>query len=446
MSFQKKTLIFAFALTGLASMHTAVYADDIYVNIFDHSYVGSFDGKDTFRYEDSEQSFTMTGTWKNNVPSGDMTITYENEKTITADYVDGIMNGAVLVTAPDQTTTAYTCVEGIPAGLVEYANAAGTVSGYDYYYQGQLISSLIDKCEEVNYHRLFSPSYYPVLPVKISGTVMEILDTQQSELLILQDTSKHLYAALFSNLETDSFNQGLLPNLSTGETVTVFSFFQSVSDLISFFDKEELTMSEIWGTRELVSSNSSFSSVAEMLQDGLLPRNLTAIKQYYLESASQVTKSIDLPDFSISVSLPVLLPFYAETEESPTLDRMSLQYSYEELLKYPYSYCGMSAALTGEVVRANIDYQNEDILFTVRTSEGKNTWHDYIVHYDFRDDAEASPDNLLVPVTGDTVTVTGTYNGNAKLLSFSDQSGSEKKLLPVYTLFPAVEATSFTID
>ena len=70
---------------------------------------------------------------------------------------------------------------------------------------------------------------------------------------------------------------------------------------------------------------------------------------------------------------------------------------------------------------AKIDYQNEDILFTVLTPDGKHTSHDYVVHYDFHEDAEASADDLMLPVTGDTVTVTGTSNGNAKLLSFPDQ-------------------------
>ena len=338
-------------------------------------------------------SGTYNGDLDNALPSGDGTFSVsdtENEFTISGTWKKGKLNGSVQMTNSDGSYTTCHYSEGKPYGRILKYNANDKLTGYDFYYQMRTVGSLKEKSVDADYNLLLGTTF-PDAPQKITGTVSAVFSTASNAFVILMDDQNHPYVLTYVNNSTNKFNQGIIPNLKLGEHITAYGYLQKQSTLDS--------MSPSLGRSVLISdvdSNLNALSTSE-LTDTLA--SLTTVSESFYNELSTNT-------------LPFILVFAADVDNSTSFNIQNPGMDYSDIANNPYLYSNLSYTLTGTVQKSIANYTRGYVQMLI-SEEG--TGNLFYVKYRYSDGSS-------LPATGDNVTVNGLFNGNYKKIIPSENA------------------------
>ncbi|EET60569.1 hypothetical protein BRYFOR_07387 [Marvinbryantia formatexigens DSM 14469] len=413
----KKAFKFIYFLFFLLLFSENAFAEDndkIAVTIFSDTYYGTYEGNmengvpagdGTLTCSDDSADFTLTGTWEAGILNGKATINYSDGSYLTASFKDGLISGRVKDCLADGSYRVYSCTDGRPYKFITYYDASGNETGVDAFYQMQPVSSLKDACIEPEYGLMLN-SFYSTTPYKISGTVLGTFDDSTSTFVLLEDGDEHIYVLTYKNVATDKYNQAIVPNLVTGDTITAYGFLQKCDVLSSISDY-----------RRSVPVTSEPDSSA-------LPESI-------LQSEEVKTENLR----SSNSTVPFLLLFAADVRGEAATDRLAPSYEYDDVARNPYLYSDLSCSITGEVTQAQINYENGTV--SIRMEES-GTQNKYVVRYTFSDGDS-------IPAIGDTIVVDGAYAGNSKALSEADRDTSSDETDSIYIIYPRINSKSVRI-
>ncbi len=406
------------------------------IQVLDQTYHGTLEGSTGIFTSDakSDRAITAEGTWENGILQGNASVTYFDGSSLQGNFDQGLLSGTVTSLKADGTSSSYRCTDGKPHGLITNYDAEHQITSYDWFYQMEPIETLNDVSSIPEYRTLLSaPSDYMAAPLKISGIVQAVYDTESRTYIKLADSDGNLYACTYLNTIPKKFTQARIPNLTAGDSVTVMGFLQECS----YVDEESLAPSlllSVENNRNLPftlqeytdSSMDTFENAAnnvqddptaedEDTQDASAAKNQTSDTESYTDTYST---SIDA-DFNNT--LPIITLFYGELQNVPKMDRLSPSYTYEEICRYPYHYAGMTANLTGTIINQVVNYTSSCIELLIQEKNTKNLY--YSNYYYSEGDGG-------FPTIGDTVKLSGTFKGNYKCISYDSAKNISYGLCP----------------
>ena len=155
-------------------------------------------------------------------------------------FADNLASGKMKIFKKDGSYKSVIYNKGIPAGFVEYYDADGKWIKQDFYYRNALLSDLIKSSLVPDYSKLFSEedSYKGKL-IKITGIVEMMEESDQSCYFKIKDQKGNKYICQYNNLTFNLEAQTLIPNIDTGDQVTIYGYFQSITRNIIESDKED---------------------------------------------------------------------------------------------------------------------------------------------------------------------------------------------------------------
>ena len=347
----------------------------------------------------------MTGTWENGILDGKATIDYADGTLQRVSYKNGLISGKVTEYLADGSYKTYSCTDGRPCKFVNYYDASGNQTSYDYFFQMQPVSILKSSCLEPDYNILLNSSS-SITPYKISGTVIDIYDDSSTSYILLKDDNEHIYVLTYKNITTNRYNQALVPNLTAGDAITAYGFWQKQDSLSSLKDLHRS-----------------------------IPRNRLPDAAVLLEDDSQAAlfPSEDLR--ANTSTMPFLLLFAAEVIGEDACNRLNPSYEYDDVMRNPYLYSDLKCDMTGKVVQAQINYDKQTVLIKLLVEKDQA---EYFVNYSFTDDDP-------LPAIGDTISLNGSYAGNNKVLSENPADSSSSNTERFYTVYPRLNSNSITI-
>lgn len=409
MKFRIKSLcIFVLLNSSLLLSCCTIHAEDFEttVTIFFETYAGIFSGdlennmpsgRGTFAYSTDDPEFTLDGNWKNGLLNGEAIIKYNNNSRLDANYKSGLISGQVTDYSADGSYKIYHCDKGKPYGVITRYSNNDKLLGYDFFYQMQSIADLKKDSITVDYNLLLnSTSYTNTNPLKIECTVLGVYDNSNSAYILAIDSKSHYYILTYTNNSTDKFNQAIVPNLSIGEQVTAYGFFLNPNSL----------------------SNIDNLGISTLITDSPITKN---------------NPSLDILGTYCNDTLPFIRLFTASFLNTDTFNRTSPSYEYQDVLRNPFNYSGLECNLTGKILDAQINYSKQTLAIHLCESKTNNI---YFLSYSFSE-------NDILPATGNIVSISGKYFGNAK------QQISDEDVLPdnlyQYILSPRIKAFSVSI-
>ncbi|MCD8022433.1 MAG: hypothetical protein LUF30_05500 [Lachnospiraceae bacterium] len=369
----------------------------IRVSLNDITYMGSYEGEmdgdgqpngtGTFVTADTENtSFTLEGTWSDGELYGKAEVCYADGSVLAVTFSEGVATGKATMTAADGTSRVFRFANGVATGRVRVYSQDGVMTGFDYYYDGDLVSELCDQALSLDYGEILSnPLEYIYEPLKISGSVVGVYEAEKEELLVIEDSGGQLYLCNYKN---NGYNapQALMPNLEAGDSVVLYGFLSDciVADYSSWTD----------GVRaSSVSEELDYTGICDMLSQ--------------LSPGGEST----LVYGQMSSTMPYLYLFYGEvkgeTFDLSVLDEeTAVSYDYDLLCRYPYYFVNFEYTGTGTVQELILDYDSMEATMVLQLGEeGSQIFY---ASYTW------SSDDTL-PVVGETITVTGLLKGNAKI-------------------------------
>ena len=357
-----------FAFLAASGISAEATTTDVSLTINSQSYTGTYEGdlendlpsgEGIFSYSDEDDSYTVSGTWKN-----------------------GLLNGSVTLTASDGTYTTCRYTDGKPFGRLLKYDANGQLMGYDFYYQMRTISSLEQQCTEADYNLLVGTSF-PDTPQKITGTVTAVFSSAINAYVIVMDEQDHPYVLTYVNNSVNKFNQGIVPNVQVGDQITAYGYLQKQDSLDSLGSKIGCSLPII------------------DVPTGLNGLTATDI----ISKLSPLTKDSETVYNELSTdTLPFILVFAAEVDGAREFNIQEPSMDYDDIVTNPYLYSNLSYTLTGTVQKSIVNYENGYVKMLIFE---KDTEHAFYVKYRYTDGSS-------LPATGDDVTVDGTFNGNYK--------------------------------
>lgn len=409
-----KIVCFLFFLLLFPENASAENTEQIAVTIFSDTYYGIYEGElenslpageGTFTCSDGSSDFTLTGIWENGILNGNATINYSDGSYMTASYKEGLISGKVKEYLTDGSYKIYSCTDGRPYKFITYYDSSGNEISFDAFYQMQPVSSLKDSCIEPKYGNLLNSSY-STTPYKISGTVIGTYDDSTSTFVLLEDSKQHIYILTYQNVATDKYNQAIVPNLVTGDTITAYGFLQKCDVLTSISDCKT-SMPVTLQSDSAVLSDSNLQSAASYVEN--------------LRSSNS--------------TVPFILLFAAEVVGEDATDRLNPSYEYEDVVRNPYLYTDLKYSITGEVTQAQINYENQTVSIRLLEQETQN---EYVIRYTF---SEEDP----LPSIGDIVLADGSYAGNSKFLSETEASSASGETKTIYIIYPRLNSKSIKV-
>lgn len=367
-------LIVCSALFSISAFSVVAATSDLSLNIDGQSYSG-----------------TYTGDLDNDIPSGDGIFSdSENEFTISGTWKKGKLNGSAQVTNSDGSYTTCHFSEDKPYGRIFKYNANDKLTGYDFYYQMRTISSLKEKSVDADYNLLLGTTF-PDAPQKITGTVSAVFSTASNAFVILIDDQNHPYVLTYVNNSTNKFNQGIIPNLKIGDHITAYGYLQKQSTLDSL-------------------DNSLGRSV--LISDVTSDLNILSASELADELDSLTDNSEIVYNELSTNTLPFILVFAADVDGNSSFNIKNPSMDYTDIITNPYLYSNLSYTLTGTVQKAIANYAKGYVQMLISEEDTANLFY---VKYRYSDGSS-------LPATGDNVTVDGLLNGNYKKIIPSENA------------------------
>lgn len=378
----------------------------ISVTIFSDTYNGNFsgtvkndlpNGEGTFSCSDSPCSFTLSGKWNQGLLDGSVSILFDDQRKIYTTYKNGLINGKVEEYFSDGSYRTYDCEDGRPYGLISYYSADDMQTHFDHFYQMQPIADLKSNSEDADYHFLFH-SESALKPYKICGSVLAVYEDASSSYILLQDLNSHLYVLNYTDISADTFNQALVPNLVAGEKIIGYGFFQKLDCLSNI-------------------ESIGFSSLVSYPND-------------YAADASSLYKQ------NMDSTLPFIQLFLVEAESGHGFDYLHPTYTYDDVIRNPYFYAGLTCNLSAVVTKSQIVSDSGQLRLSVKELKTSN---EFFIQYNYKD-------SDILPATGDTIEVIGLHFGNYKNpigdMTVSDPACAD---LNPYMIYPAIQADTITV-
>lgn len=244
----------------------------------------------------SPEQFTYEGNFKDGTLNGDGLLTYADGEVLDSRFSNGLATGLGKLLHTNGSYSTIRHSNGVPYSISLHYSNEGILQGYDFYYDGYLISDLISDTQIINYRSLYenSDKYFGSI-LSINCTVTAIYETISSCVFQVADENNNLYWGTYKNTGHQKYNQSIMPTLQIGDTLNLYAYFCGITSYTS--DNVEI-----------------FST------------------------------------------LPELTPIIGITNEVP-INREKRPLDYAEILKHPYDYYKVSTTLKGTVVE--ILYNND---------------------------------------------------------------------------------------
>lgn len=234
--------------------------------------------------------FTYNGEFSEGKFDGMGVVTLPDGTYFESKFKEGLPVDRGNIYYPDGTKRGIRHSKGIPYGITAtYSNSSELLS-YDFYYDGETISSLKQASETVNYRKLYqNPQEYHGDILKIIATVTEVYENKGSCIFKIQDEEENSYWGQYENTKHKKYNQSIMPTLHVGDSLELYVYFMGLNVYDSPHDP---------------------SGVPELLPQ---IRPITGITN----------------DFSV--------------------DRSKPSFKYSEVLRFPYYYYQKTAMITGTI-------------------------------------------------------------------------------------------------
>ena len=314
-------------------------------------------------------------------------------------------------------------------------------------YQGQLVSDLIDSSNSVSYDSFFQPDYVSISPVMIEGIVCCIVDSDEQEILLVKDEDGHFYYLYYSNVGDASPNQAIVPNFAPGDKIKAYGYFMKTAPFsVAVPSYVPLKDATVYGFRRLCFEPDFSEPQIEQIASEEYPLMLLIDELKSQESQFFYKKQNALPDILLSpspfqkCSFPWISVFYAAYEDSGVDSKEAAQeaaqevQTYEYIVRNPYSIIGTKGSLCGEVLQSYLNSKDGILSLTLKDPSDNL----YLIDYELEE--TSTP---CIPSSGDSVSLTFLYEGNAKILSSFETNGMKYY---EYILYPYLKALSLVFQ
>lgn len=296
--------------------------DDLYVkiNLNGETFKGKFFGKIDERYLtgkgriqlvwNKQRIKEISGKFKEGKLSGKVKLTYFNGDTQTVNVEKGYFNGTSDIFYEAGGYAHFTYDRGIPVGKKTVFNDDGDIIGQDWFYDGELLSELIDEASELSYDEYFRYNSKIVGDVVcLKGVIEDIFfDSEFCTLKLDSEAGGYLYIK-YRTGRYDRKYSTMVPELSEGEEVQVYGIYNGIK---------------------------TNGYILEEGEDGYSYPEITA---FYIEGEQKKINIFAYPPSS---------------------------YNYEEICDNPYYYTYMPISMEGNIEGVNVKKETEELycLFT----------------------------------------------------------------------------------
>lgn len=240
-----KKLLYFFSLSILFLFLSALpisateKEDTVSVNVFNNMYYGTLeknnDGESVFSLfsDQSDSTFTITGNWSEALNSFDGTciISYQDGTIQEVTFKKGIIKKEVKTTFPDGTYQIFETKNGKPCKKIFTYSKNGTLLDLDWFDHCRSVKELNASAVSLDYETLINTPYnYSDIPVKLSGTVVELYEIPTHGYIKIRDTDNHLFLFNYPNTYIQSAFSTNIENVSVGDTIDIYGTLDSIND------------------------------------------------------------------------------------------------------------------------------------------------------------------------------------------------------------------------
>lgn len=273
-------------------------------------------GNGTFHTDGSSpKQFSYEGTFRDGTFHGEGALTYPDETCLKCTFSSGVPKGWGNLFYPDGSyTKIHFTSQGVPYGVSSTFDSDSSLIAYDFYYDGEAISSLMENASVIDYRKLYQDAndHYGDI-IRIAGTVLNVYETASECFFKVEDVNHNIYWGNYKNTHYLKYDQSIMPTLYSGDTIELYAFFQG-------------------------------------------------IEKYDCPN--------DLEDFGFSY--PKLVPITASIDNT-SFDRKNPSFEYEEALRFPYHYMKLKKAITGEIEK--IIYDSDTDVYLKVSDEQNNKYY-----------------------------------------------------------------------
>lgn len=303
------------------------YAYEININniIYTGTYSGGIlsgnpYGSGTFHTDTSSpKQFSYEGNFMEGTFHGEGALTYPDGTCLKCTFSSGVPKGWGKLFYPDGSyTKIHFTSQGVPYGVSSTYDSASDLIAYDFYYDGETISSLMEHASFIEYRKLYqdADAHYGDI-IRITGTVLNVYETESECFFKIEDADHNIYWGNYKNTRYLKYDQSIMPTLYSGDSIELYAFFQGIDKYDCPDDPEDFGF-------------------------------------YY----------------------PKLLPITASLKNT-SFDRKKPSFDYEEALRFPYHYMKLKKSITGEIEK--IIYGNNTDVY-LKVSDDQN--NQYYVFFD----------------------------------------------------------------
>ncbi len=414
-----KKLLYFFSLSILFLFLSALpisateKEDTVSVNVFNNMYYGTLeknnDGESVFSLfsDQSDSTFTITGNWSEALNSFDGTciISYQDGTIQEVTFKKGIIKKEVKTTFPDGTYQIFETKNGKPCKKIFTYSKNGTLLDLDWFDHCRSVKELNASAVSLDYETLINTPYnYSDIPVKLSGTVVELYEIPTHGYIKIRDTDNHLFLFNYPNTYIQSAFSTNIENVSVGDTIDIYGTLDSIND----YTQNQLSLYE-----HSLGYQMDFDTFENLITDSDF---LASIKY---------CSTID--DNDLKKPIPVFNAYYWQTNET-NIDPLHLTFSYEEICKYPYYYKDEDLSVTGKVIYEELNSSGNRATLLIKK---RNSSEIYGTTYKAED---------YSPLLGKTVSCSGSSDGNRKIAYYNMDTQTMG-----YALFPNIKLSKLNL-
>lgn len=295
------------------------YTNKINLKYYSGTYSGEIrnnlpDGEGIFITDaDAPEQFTYEGDFKDGLFDGNGLISLDSGISYESKFSSNLPTGRGTLYLSDHTYAKLSCSNGIPYGLYQLYSEEDEIIGYDFYYQGELISELLSQADTPDYADIYAnPDQFWGEIFKIEGTVSFISENSTECTLRIMDNDGNTYWSDYSNTTFHRWYQAIIPTLQVGDKITLYGFYYGIDKYVASDD----------------------------------------------------------PGYS-GFTYPRIDPFYADFLNKPAFDRLNAETDYETICAYPYHLYRTKITLTGTILNAIMEENASHYYYKLSTDENE---------------------------------------------------------------------------
>lgn len=134
-------------------------------------------------------------------------------------------------TFPDGTYQIFETKNGKPCKKIFTYSKNGTLLDLDWFDHCRSVKELNASAVTLDYETLINTPYnYSDIPVKLSGTVVELYEIPTHGYIKIRDTDNHLFLFNYPNTSIQSAFSTNIENVSIGDTIDIYGMLDSIND------------------------------------------------------------------------------------------------------------------------------------------------------------------------------------------------------------------------